>query len=128
MSCQQFTYVFKLAIASAHSRPIQEVSGSMSELVEIRIPHGGSVENVEINEWLVTVGDVIDEGQPIADVSTDKADTELEAPASGKIVRFLVGEGSEIRVGTAVALLAAADASEEDIAVLLAAYTPGSAE
>ena len=90
MSYRQFIYVFKLAIASAQSRSIQEVSGSMSELVEIRIPHGGSVENVEINEWLVSVGDVIDEGQPIADVSTDKADTELEAPASGRIVRFLV--------------------------------------
>jgi 2-oxoglutarate dehydrogenase E2 component (dihydrolipoamide succinyltransferase) len=128
MSYRQFIYVFKLAIASAQSRSIQEVSGSMSELVEIRIPHGGSVENVEINEWLVSVGDVIDEGQPIADVSTDKADTELEAPASGRIVRFLVDEGSEIRVGTAVALLAAAEASEEDIAVLLAAYTPGSAK
>ena len=128
MSYQQFIYVFKLVIASAQSRSIQEVSGSMSELVEIRIPHGGSVENVEINEWLVSVGDVIDEGQPIADVSTDKADTELEAPASGKIVRFLVDEGSEIRVGTAVALLAAAEASEEDIAVLLAAYTSGSAK
>jgi biotin carboxyl carrier protein len=112
----------------AQSRLIQEVLGSMSELVEIRIPHGGSVENVEINEWLVSVGDVIDEGQPIADVSTDKADTELEAPASGKIVRFLVDEGSEIPVGTAVALLAATDASEEDVAALLTAYTPSSAE
>ena len=100
----------------------------MTELVEIKIPHGGSVENVEINEWLVSVGDVIDEGQPIADVSTDKVDTELEAPASGKIVRFLVDAGSEIRVGTAVALLAASDASEEDVVALLAAYTPGSAE
>ena len=129
MSHQQFIYVFKLrCVTSAQSRSIQEVSGSVTELVEIKIPHGGSVENVEINEWLVSVGDVIDEGQPIADVSTDKVDTELEAPASGKIVRFLVDAGSEIRVGTAVALLAAADASEEDVAALLAAYTPGSAE
>jgi pyruvate/2-oxoglutarate dehydrogenase complex dihydrolipoamide acyltransferase (E2) component len=52
----------------------------------------------------------------------------LEAPASGKIVRFLVDAGSEIQVGTAVALLAAAEASEEDVAALLAAYTPGGAE
>ena len=100
----------------------------MSELVEIKIPHGRFCRELEINEWLVSVGDVIDEGQPIADVSTDKADTELEAPASGKIVRFLVDAGSEISVGTAVALLAAADASEDDVAALLAAYTPGSAE
>jgi pyruvate/2-oxoglutarate dehydrogenase complex dihydrolipoamide acyltransferase (E2) component len=129
MSYRQFIYVFKLrCVTSAQSRSIQEVSGSVGQLVEIKIPHGGSVENVEINEWLVSVGDVIDEGQPIADVSTDKADTELEAPASGKIVRFLVDAGSEIRVGTAVALLAAAEASEEDVAALLAAYTPGSTE
>jgi len=129
MSRQQFIYVFKLrCVTSAQSRSIQEVSGSVSELVEIKIPHGGSVENVEINEWLVSVGDVIDEGQPIADVSTDKVDTELEAPAPGKIVRFLVDAGSEIRVGTAVALLAASDASEADVVALLAAYTPGSAE
>lgn len=115
-------------VTRAQSRLIQEVLRSVSELVEIKIPHGGSVENVEINEWLVSVGDLIEEGQPIADVSTDKADTELEAPASGKIVRFLVDAGSEIGVGTAVALLAAADASEEDVTTLLAAYTPGSAE
>ena len=100
----------------------------MSELVEIKIPHGGSVENVEINEWLVSEGDVIREGQPIADVSTDKVDTELEAPASGKVVRLLVGPGTEVGVGTTVALLSAADASEEDIAALLAAYTPSGAE
>ncbi len=100
----------------------------MSELVEIRIPHGGSVENVEINEWLVSVGDIISEGQPLADVSTDKVDTELEAPSSGKLVRLLVEAGSEIRVGTPVALLADAGASEEDVKALLAAYTPSSTE
>ena len=100
----------------------------MNELFEIKIPHAASVENVEINEWLVNVGDVVDEGQPIADVSTDKAETELEAPASGKIVRFLVEAGSEIQVGTVVALLAAAGASEEDVAAFLADYTPGRAE
>lgn len=100
----------------------------MSELVEIKIPHGGSVENVEINEWLVSVGDVIEEGQPLADVSTDKVDTELEAPSSGKLVRLLVEAGSEIRVGTPVALLADASASEEDVQALLAAYTPSSPE
>lgn len=100
----------------------------MSELIEVKIPHGGSTENVEINEWLVNEGDVIREDQPMADVSTDKVDTELEAPASGKVVRLLVEPGTEVGVGTTVALLSAADASEEDIAALLGAYTPSDAE
>lgn len=38
----------------------------MNELFEVRIPHGGSVENVEITEWLVAEGDVVAEGDPLA--------------------------------------------------------------
>lgn len=96
----------------------------MTDLTEIKIPFSGSVENVEINEWLVSEGDLITEGQPLADVSTDKVDTELEAPAAGKIVRFLVPGGTELKVGSAVALLAPADASDDEIAQALAEYTP----
>ena len=96
----------------------------MSEIIEVRIPFSGSVENVEINEWLVAVGDSVQEGDPIADVSTDKVDTELEAPASGKLVRLLVETGTEIKVGTPVALLAAPGASDADIEQGLAGYVP----
>ena len=53
----------------------------MAELFEVKIPHSGSVENVEITEWSVSVGDVVAEGDVLAEVSTDKVDTELEAPA-----------------------------------------------
>jgi 2-oxoglutarate dehydrogenase E2 component (dihydrolipoamide succinyltransferase) len=100
----------------------------MAEVTEIKIPHSGSVENVEINEWLVAVGDVVDEGQPIADVSTDKADTELEAPAGGKIVKFLVEAGAEVTVGTAVALLADPAVADDEIDAAVAAYVPSDSE
>ena len=100
----------------------------MAEVTEIKIPHSGSVENVEINDWLIEAGAVVDEGQPIADVSTDKADTELEAPATGKVVKFLVDPGTEVTVGTAVALLVDADASDEEIAAALATYVPSAGD
>src|SRR4051812_9838444 len=96
----------------------------MTEVSEIKIPFSGSVENVEINAWIVKVGDVVTEGQPLADVSTDKADTELEAPAGGKIAKFLVDEGAEVKVGTAVALMVDADTSDEDMATAASAYVP----
>lgn len=100
----------------------------MAEAIEIKIPYSGSVENVEINDWLIAVGDIVEEGQPIADVSTDKADTELEAPSAGKVVRFLADKGDEVKVGTAVALIVDSSASDDEVAEALAAYTPSSSE
>jgi 2-oxoglutarate dehydrogenase E2 component (dihydrolipoamide succinyltransferase) len=100
----------------------------MAEVTEIKIPHSGSVENVEINDWLIALGDVVEDGQPIADVSTDKADTELEAPAAGRVVKFLVDVGAEVKVGTAVALLVDAGTSEADAEVAVAAYIPSAGE
>jgi pyruvate/2-oxoglutarate dehydrogenase complex dihydrolipoamide acyltransferase (E2) component len=96
----------------------------MAELFEVKVPHSGSVENVEITEWTVSLGDVVAEGDVLAEVSTDKVDTELEAPQGGKIVRLLVEDGDEVAVGSVVALLAPADASDEDIHAAVSAYTP----
>ena len=94
------------------------------ELFEVKIPHSGSVENVEITDWLVSVGDVVAEGDSLADVSTDKVDTELEAPQGGKIAKFLYDEGTEVTVGTVVVLMAPADASDDDVSAALQSYQP----
>jgi pyruvate/2-oxoglutarate dehydrogenase complex dihydrolipoamide acyltransferase (E2) component len=95
----------------------------MAEVFEVAIPHAGTVENVEITAWVVSVGDVVSEGDVLADVSTDKADTELEAPRGGKVAKLLVEEEAEVKVGTVVALLVEEDASDEDMAAAVAAHT-----
>ncbi len=97
----------------------------MAELYEVKVPHSGSVENVEITEWVASVGDVVEEGDVLAEVSTDKVDTELEAPQGGKVAKLLVEDGDEVAVGTVVALLAPADASDDDVAAAVNAYQPG---
>ena len=96
----------------------------MAELLEVKIPHSGSVENVEISEWVVAVGAVVAEGDVLADVSTDKVDTELEAPAGGRVVRVLVEDGDEVAVGTVVALLVDAETTDDEAAAALAEYSP----
>ena len=96
----------------------------MAEVYEVKIPHSGTVENVEITEWSVAVGDVVTEGDVLAEVSTDKVDTELEAPRGGKVAKLLFDEDSEVKVGTVVALLVDEDASDADAAAAVAAYTP----
>lgn len=96
----------------------------MAEVYEVKIPHSGTVENVEITEWSVAVGDVVAEGDVLAEVSTDKVDTELEAPRAGKVAKLLFDEDSEVKVGTVVALIVDEDVSDADVAAAVAAYTP----
>ncbi|WP_207840889.1 biotin/lipoyl-containing protein [Williamsia soli] len=98
----------------------------MADIIEVKIPHSGSVENVEINEWLVAVGDDVEADQAIADVSTDKVDTELVAPCDGRIAALLFGDESELSVGTVAALMVAPGVSDEDAAAAVADYTPSS--
>lgn len=96
----------------------------MAELFEVKVPHSGTVENVEITEWSVAVGAVVAEGDILAEVSTDKTDTELEAPRGGRVAKFLHEQGDEVKVGTVVALLVDPEVSEDELAAALAAYTP----
>lgn len=55
-----------------------------------------------IAEWLVADGAVVEAGQPIATVSTDKADSDVEAPVSGTL-KIVVSAGSTVEVGTVIA-------------------------
>ncbi len=61
----------------------------------------GTVE-AEIAEWMVKVGDVVNEEDPICAMLTDKAAVELTAPVSGKIVSVAGEEGDMVAVGSAL--------------------------
>lgn len=95
----------------------------MREIMEVKVPHAGSVENAEITEWLVAVGDTVEVDQPMAEISTDKVDTELSSPSAGRVAQLLVGEGDEVAVGTVIALLIDKQATDEETAAALEAHT-----
>ena len=58
-------------------------------------------EGATLATWLVAVGDRVEKGEVIAELETEKATVELEAPASGTIASFAVEEGvEEIMPGT----------------------------
>ena len=59
----------------------------------------GTVE-AEIAEWMVKVGDLVQEEDPICAMLTDKAAVELTAPVSGKVVSVAGSEGDTVAVGT----------------------------
>ena len=75
---------------------------------ELVVPQMGVVEQVLVVEWLVDDGSEVATGDPVVVVDTDKAETELEAPASGRLaIRVEASDEDEVAVGTVLATIAA---------------------
>jgi 2-oxoisovalerate dehydrogenase E2 component (dihydrolipoyl transacylase) len=76
--------------------------------LEWRLPDlGMNIEEAEIEEWHVAVGDPVGEGQEIVSVGTDKAQTELAVPFAGTVSAIHAGPGETVSTG---ALLASIEA------------------
>jgi multifunctional 2-oxoglutarate metabolism enzyme len=76
------------------------------QIVEIVTPTGGeSVTEGTILEWSVKVGDEVSDGDTVVEISTDKVDMELPAPASGTITEILAAEGDTVNVGQVIGRL-----------------------
>jgi pyruvate dehydrogenase E2 component (dihydrolipoamide acetyltransferase) len=76
------------------------------ELVTVYMPkYGMTMEAGIIVEWLVHEGDQVHEGDSIAVITTEKVNTELEAPASGTIAELSVGTDIEVPVGGIIAYI-----------------------
>jgi len=76
--------------------------------IDIVTPTGGeSVTEGTILEWSVKVGDAIKDGDTVVEISTDKVDMELPAPASGTITEILAADGETVTVGQVIARMTA---------------------
>ena len=87
----------------------------MGEIV--KMPQlGETVTEGTILRWLVAVGDEVKEDDPILEISTDKVDTEVPSPFSGKVTSLLVEEGETVEVGVGLMELGGDDSIKEDAA------------
>ena len=87
-------------------------SGAPAAGVEVRMPAlGESVAEGTVTTWLKQVGETVEADEPLLEVSTDKVDTEVPAPASGVLVSIAVGEDETVAVGTVLALIGDASAA-----------------
>jgi len=66
---------------------------------------GETVADGTVTKWFKAVGDVINKGEPLFEVSTDKVDTEIPSPTSGVLSEILVQEGETVDVGTILAVI-----------------------
>src|SRR5438445_148502 len=70
--------------------------------MQVTLPEmGESVTEGTVAKWLKQPGDPVREGEALVEVTTDKVDAEIPAPASGKLVKILAEAGQTITVGAA---------------------------
>lgn len=75
---------------------------------QVKMPQlGETVVEGTITRWLKGEGDAIQADEALLEVSTDKVDSEIPAPASGRILKIHVPEGETVQVGTLLAEIAA---------------------
>jgi pyruvate dehydrogenase E2 component (dihydrolipoamide acetyltransferase) len=74
--------------------------------VSVELPRmGENVTEGTIVRWLKAEGDWVDEDEPIVEISTDKIDTELPAPAAGVLQKIVAQEEQTIEVGAEIAVI-----------------------
>ncbi len=76
--------------------------------VSVTLPAlGESVTEGTVTRWLKHVGDSVQADEPLLEVSTDKVDTEIPAPASGTLLQITVGEDETVAVGAELGVIGA---------------------
>jgi pyruvate dehydrogenase E2 component (dihydrolipoamide acetyltransferase) len=73
---------------------------------QVTLPRlGQGMETGTIVRWLKSEGDSVEKGDPLYELDTEKVTQEVEAEASGILLKILAGEGDEIEVGKAIAVI-----------------------
>jgi multifunctional 2-oxoglutarate metabolism enzyme len=80
---------------------------SVDTTIRVVMPQmGESVSEGTVLEWHKAEGDTIDADETLVEISTDKVDAEVPAPASGTVVKILAAEGDTVSVGDVLAEIA----------------------
>src|SRR2546428_9730946 len=87
------------------SRPCTARWAAMA--TEVKLPRlGQGMESGTIVKWLKSEGDQVEKGEALYELDTDKVTQEVEAEASGVLLKIAVPEG-EVEVGRTIAVIGA---------------------
>src|SRR5438552_12154361 len=72
---------------------------------EVKLPRlGQGMESGTIVKWLKSEGDKVEKGEPLYELDTDKVTQEVEAEASGVLLKIAISSG-EVEVGKTIAVI-----------------------
>ncbi len=84
----------------------EAATGAVGKIIEIKIPPvGESITEVTIANWTKKAGDLVNAGEMLCEIESDKATFELEAEASGYL-EILIEKGTTVSIGTSIARIA----------------------
>src|SRR5512139_1318778 len=72
---------------------------------------GESIAEGTITKWMKNVGDKVQRDEPLFEISTDKVDAEIPAPASGVLKEIKVEAGATVAINTVVAVIESGEAA-----------------
>lgn len=99
-----------------------------NSLHALTVPKWGmSMEEGEITQWRVAVGDKLAVGDEFCDIETSKIVNSAESPVAGKLVRILGKEGETLQVGMLLGVVDDGDAGDADIDAFVAGFVPDAA-
>ena len=91
------------------------LASDITEISVVMPKMGESITEGTLIAWHKKAGDTVELDETIAEIGTDKVDTELPSPAAGQLQEILVQEGETVAVGTIIALLSSSDATATPI-------------
>ena len=78
--------------------------------IDIVLPDlGEPTAQATVSRWLKSIGDSVTEGDPLLEVSTDKVDTEIPAPATGVLIKLRANEDDLVKVGEVMGVISTPD-------------------
>ncbi len=89
---------------------------------------GESIFEGTITKWLKKVGDTVQRDEPLFEISTDKVDAEIPAPAAGVLTEIKAPEGTTVEINTVVAVIGGSPAGAGAPAAAAPAKKEGAAQ
>jgi 2-oxoglutarate dehydrogenase E2 component (dihydrolipoamide succinyltransferase) len=87
------------------SKKIKSTIKDFMAKLNITLPAmGEGVIEATINKWLVSEGAEVREDDPLVEVATDKVDSEIPAPSSGRVISIVAKEGTIAKIGEILAI------------------------
>jgi pyruvate dehydrogenase E2 component (dihydrolipoamide acetyltransferase) len=97
--------------ATERAPAVQGGGGNGGPATDVIMPQmGESIVEGTITKWLKKPGDKVQRDEPLFEISTDKVDAEIPAPASGILREIKAQEGSTVQVNSVVAVIGGAGA------------------
>ncbi|MCY1145726.1 lipoyl domain-containing protein [Actinoplanes sp. Pm04-4] len=93
-------------VSTAYEEPMPVAAATPSPLYQVTMPTlAADVVEVRVTRWLKQVGDRIESGEPLLEVSTDKINVEVPADASGRLYEIRTSPGTTVPTGSIIAVI-----------------------